>query len=133
MRTKISFLMAVLLSGIMVANAQGGFQRRTVEERVAIVHAKMDSAFKPNATKLAALDSVFSAYYRAQDQKRQEMMSGGAMPDRETMMAEMRKLADPRDEKLKGILSESEFKTWKDAIEPSLRPQRPGGGGGNNR
>ena len=133
MKTKISLLLAVLLAGTFSVNAQGGgFQRRTVEERVAMVHAKLDSAFKPGAAKLTAIDSVFSSYYRAQDQKRQELRSGGATPDRETMTAEMNKLSVPRDEKLKTILSESEYKKWKDEIEASLRGgQRPPGG--NNR
>ena len=117
--------------------AQGGFQRRTVPERVAIVHAKLDSAFKPSAAKMTQLDGVFTDYYTAQDAKRQELMAGG-MPDRETMMAEMKKLADARDEKLKLIFTADEYKIWKDPIEASLRPQRPpgggngGGGGGNN-
>jgi len=129
MKTKISLLLAIIFAGTMSVNAQGGFQRRTVEERVAIAHAKLDSAFKPGAVKLAAIDSVFTSYYKSQDLKRQELMSGGNMPDRETIMAEMRKLAEPRDEKLKAILTETEFKKWKDEIEPALRPQRPQGGG----
>jgi protein CpxP len=130
---KLKFLiMLCLFTGTaftMYAQPGGGFQRRTVPERVAIVHAKLDSAFKPSADKLAKLDAVFTDYYTAQDAKRQELMAGG-MPDRETMMAEMKKLADARDEKLKGILTADEYKTWKDPIEPSLRPQRPPGGGG---
>lgn len=127
MKTKISLLLAVLLAGTFAVNAQGGFQQRTVEERVATAHSKLDSAFKLDAATLSKVDAEFTSYYKAQDAKRQEL-SGS---DRETRQAEMKKIADARDEKLKKIFTEEQFKKWKEAIEPTLRPQRPGGGGGN--
>ncbi len=43
-------LVAVVAFAAAYAQPGGGFQRRTVEERVAMVHAKMDSAFKLDAT-----------------------------------------------------------------------------------
>jgi len=132
---KLSLMLLALVALAFTVKAQpGGFQRRTVEERVASIHAKLDSAFKLDAAKQAEVDSAFATAYRAQDAKRQEMMSGGTRPDRETMMAEMQKITDARDEKLKTILSADQFKTWKEVIEPSMRPQRPqgGGGGGGN-
>jgi periplasmic protein CpxP/Spy len=122
--------MAVLI-GLSSINAQGGFQRRTVEERVKSVHEKLDSAFKPDAIKMASIDSIFTVYYTAQDKVREEMMASGTM-DRDAMRAKMQELADVRDGKLKTVLTEAEMKTWKEAIEPSMRPQRgnrpPGGG-----
>src|SRR5258706_6642639 len=130
MKTKISLLLAVFLAGTFAVNAQGGFQQRTVEERVAIAHAKLDSAFKFDAATLSKVDAEFTAYYKAQDAKRQELSAGGS--DRETRMAEMKKISDARDEKLKTIFTEEQFKKWKDEIEPALRPQRPPGAGGNN-
>jgi periplasmic protein CpxP/Spy len=126
---KMSFLMLVAFAITATSYAQpgGGFQRRTVEERVAIAHHKIDSTFKLEAAKLSQIDVVFTDYYKAQDAKREEMRGG----DRETMMAEMKKLSDARDEKLKVIFTEDQFKKWKDELEASLRPQRPPGGGGN--
>lgn len=123
--------LAVLFAGNVIIHAQpgGGFQRKTVEERVAIAHSKIDSAFRLDAAKLAQVDAEFTMFYKAQEAKRQELMSGGGMPDRETMMAEFKKLSDARDEKLKTIFTEEQFKKWKDEIEPMLRPQRPQGGG----
>ena len=123
--------LAVLFAGNAIIHAQpgGGFQRKTVEERVAIAHSKIDSAFKLDAAKLVQVDAEFTTFYKAQEAKRQELMSGGGMPDRETMMAEFKKLSDARDEKLKTIFTEEQFKKWKDEIEPMLRPQRPQGGG----
>jgi periplasmic protein CpxP/Spy len=129
---KMILFVAVLFAGNLALNAQpGGFQRRTIEERVAIAHHKIDSVFKLDATKLSQVDAEFTTYYKAQDAKRQELMNGGGTPDRETMMAEMKKLSDARDEKLKAIFTEEQFKKWKDEIEPTLRPQRPQGGGNN--
>ena len=113
----------------ITASAQGGFQRRTPEERAAAIHHKLDSAFKLEAATLAKIDTAITTLYKAQDKKREELMSGGS-PDRETMMAEMRKFSDAQDEILKAVLTPEQFTTWKEKIQPSMRGPRPGGGGG---
>ena len=133
MKTKCSLIMVFFILGAVTVNAQGGFPRRTVEERVQIVQQKLDSAFKLDKTKLADADSVFANYYRAQDKLREDMMSGGGQPDFQAFREKMQPLMDERDKKLQTILTADQFKTWKDAIEPSLRPRRPAGGGGNNK
>lgn len=130
MKRSILFL-AVLFTGSIIANAQGGFQRRTVEERVAMVHQKMDSAFKLDKAKLDATDSVFANYYRSTDKLREDAMSGGGQPDFQAMREKMQPLADDRDKKLQGILTDEQFKTWKEEIEPSMRPRRRNGGSNN--
>jgi len=112
----------------VIANAQGGFQHRTVEERVQIVEQKFDSAFKLDKPKLSDVDSVFANYYRAQDKLREEMMSGGGQPDYQAMREKMQPLMDERDKKLQAIITADQFKTWKEAIEPSLRPRRQNNG-----
>jgi protein CpxP len=129
MKTRIAVMISSFLFGTIAVNAQGGFQRRTVEERVQIVQQKLDSAFKLDKTKLAGADSAFANYYRATDKVRDEMMSGGGQPDFQAMREKMQPFMDERDTKLKGILTEDQFKTWKDQIEPSLRQRRQGSGG----
>jgi len=124
MKTKITLMISSFILLAAVAHAQGGFQRRTVEERVQTVQQKFDSAFKLDKAKLADADSVFATYYRAQDKIREEMMSGGGQPDYQAMREKMQPLMDERDKKLQGILSADQYKTWKDDIEPSLRPRR---------
>lgn len=114
---------------ITSVNAQGGnFQRRTPEERVKTVHDKLDSAFKLDAAKLAQVDEVFLNYYKDSDKKMDEIRSAGG--GREEMTAARQKLTEDRDAKLKALLSEEQMKTWKEQIEPSMRPQRPAGGQG---
>lgn len=130
MKTKLPLIISFMLLAA-IGYAQGGFQRRTVEERVQAVQQKFDSAFKLDKTKLADADSVFANYYRGTDKIREEMRSGGGQPDFQAMREKMQPLMDERDSKLKGILTEDQFKIWKDSIEPSMRPRRQGGGGGN--
>jgi len=124
MKTKITLMISSLILLAIVSNAQGGFHRRTVEERVQMAQQKFDSAFKLDKAKLADVDSVFANYYRGQDKIREEMMSGGGQPDFQAMREKMQPLMDERDKKLEGILTADQYKTWKDAIEPSLRPRR---------
>ena len=130
MKTKITWMIVFLVFGAIAANAQGGYQRRTVEERVQIVQQKLDSAFKLDKAKLAEADSVFANFYRSTDKLRDEMMSGGGQPDFQAMREKAQPLIDERDKKLQGILTADQFKIWKEQIEPSMRPRRQGGGGG---
>ena len=128
MKTKVVLMIAFFVFAAVAVNAQGGFQRRTVEERVQIIQQKLDSAFKLDKAKLADADSVFANYYRATDKLRDEMMAGGGQFDRQAFMDKVQPVTDDRDKKLQGILTADQFKIWKEQIEPSLRPRRPGGG-----
>ena len=127
---KMSLLLfATLAFAAAYAQPGGGFQRRTVEERVAMVHAKMDSAFKLDAVKAAEVDAIFTTFYKDSDKAREEMMASGERPGREVMQAKMQPLAEAREEKLKKTLPEAQYEIWKKQIEPGMRTQRPMGGG----
>ena len=118
---KSTLIVAFLLVGSAALMAQGGgFQQRTVPERVQTIHAKIDSAFKLTPEVLKQVDGVFTDYYTSQDKLRQE-----ANGDFQSMREKMQPLTDARDEKLKKILGDANFKTWKDEIEPSMRRPRP--------
>lgn len=121
-------MILVFVTGSIAAMAQGGFQQRTVEERVKNAMEKME-ALKLDKEKTARIDSIFTDFFKAQDKAIEEMRSSGSF-DRDAMQAKRKELGDERDGKLKKLLSEDEFKKFKDEIEPALRPQRPGGGGG---
>jgi hypothetical protein len=136
MKTKGLLIISFFILAAISVNAQGGgggYQRRTVEERVQMAHQKLDSAFKLDKSKLADADSAFATYYRAQDKMRDEMMSGGGQPDFQAFREKMQPLIDERDKKLQTILNADQYKTWKDVIEPSMRPRRQNGGGGGSR
>ena len=122
-------LLAVFAFAAAYTQPGGGFQRRTLEEKVAIAHAKMDSAFKLDAAKAAEVDAIFTTFYKESDKAREEMMTSGERPSREVMQAKTQPLADARDEKLKKTLPEAQYEIWKKQIEPGMRPQRPMGGG----
>jgi len=131
MKLKHALLAVVLMSAALFAQAQPGGQRRTVEERVKMVHEKIDSAFKLDADKLAKVDAAFTKYYKDQDKLREEMMSGGERPDFQAMREKMQPLTEARDKELKTILTDEQFKKWKEEIEPAMMPRR--GGGGNRQ
>ena len=125
MKFKVVLVLVLSLCGAVMLNAQqGNFPQRTVEERVKAVHEKLDSAFKFDAAKQGKIDSVFATYYRQQDKVREELRSGGERPDRETVIAMMQPAIEARDKELKTILSEAEFKKWKEEIEPAMMQQR---------
>lgn len=135
MKHKIFFLSCLIFGFAIFSFAQpggGGFQRQTVEERVAAIHQKLDSAFKLAPNKLSVLDSALTILFNSQDKKMQELFSGGGA-DRETMMAERKKYTDARDEMIKAMLTEEEFTIWMEKIVPTMRGGRGPGGGGFNR
>jgi hypothetical protein len=132
MKKQVLFL-AFIMTGFISVNAQpGGGFRRTVEERVAMVHQKLDSAFHFDAAKQAQIDTVFANFYRKQDAVRQELMSGGERPDMQVMRDRMQPIIDGRDKELKVLLGDDKFTIWKNDIEPAMNPRRGPGGGGRN-
>ena len=124
MKYRIFCLLSVFLaSAFITVNAQGG-QRLSVEERVNRVMEKI-SSFNLDDAKKTEVDSIFTQSYRALDAKRSEIRNnseGGEQ--RAEMREEMRKITAERDEKLKKIFTEEQYKKWKEEIEPSMRPQR---------
>jgi len=125
MKIKKIVVAVFFLATAFAVNAQGG-QRRTVEERVKSAMEKV-AVFNLDKDKSTQTDSAFTSYYKSLESKREEMRASGSM-DREKMRQTMQTLGAERDEKLKKVFTEDQFKKWKDEIEPSLRPQRPGGG-----
>src|SRR5262245_13643321 len=110
MKKKLLLFTAMLFAGTMFVNAQGGggFQRRTVEERVQTVHQKIDSAFKLDAARQAKVDTVFAIYYRATDKVREDLAASGG--DRSAMREKMQPYMDARDRDLQTLLGDDNFK-----------------------
>ena len=123
MKKQFIFILGLLLAGTTLVNAQNG-PRRTAEERTKRVVDTLTTVLKLDKTHADQVDTVFLSYYKDADKLRESMQSGGSF-DRDAFM----KLTSDRDEKLKKILSETDFKKFKEEIEPALRPQRRQGGG----
>ena len=118
MKIKIFFVCVFVFVAGTLSVAQG-FQRRTVEERTKRVVDTLTSVFKFDKTIQDQAFVVFTDYYKAMDKLR-EGLPQGERPER----TEVEKLSADRDEKLKKVLTEDQFKKFKDEIEPALRPRR---------
>jgi protein CpxP len=119
----LSIVAFCLTVGFVMAQQGRGGPRLTVAERVKAVKEKL-ADFKLDKNKLATTDSIFTTYFTTVQKEREAMMSGGGTPDREAMRSKMLKLNIDRDEQLKQIFTDDQFKKWKDDIEPAMRPQR---------
>jgi len=131
MKKKLVLLTSFALMAVFAVNAQqggggGGMMRMSVPERVKMVMDKL-ADFKLDKDKSALTDSAFTNFYKGQQKMMEDMRASGQM-DRDKMMEGRKKLADERDDKLKKIFTDDQFKKWKDEIEPTTRPQRPAGG-----
>ena len=118
MKIKIFFVCVFVFVAGTVSMAQG-FQRRSVEERTKRVVDTLTNVFKFDKAIQDQANVVFTDYYKAMDKLR-EGLPDGERPDR----TQMEKLSAERDEKLKKVLTEEQFKKFKDEIEPALRPRR---------
>jgi periplasmic protein CpxP/Spy len=129
MKKQIAAVLVTALLSITAMGQGGGFQRKTVPERVKEVMEKL-AGFKLDKQKLDMTDSIFTGYFTGMQKMMEEMRGGGGTPDREAMREKRQKLVEERDEKLKTVFTEEQYKKWKDEIEPSMRPNRGNGPGG---
>ncbi len=119
MKTKIAMLIGFLFAVTISAQAQqGGMPRRTVEERVKSAMDKISDSLKLDKTQQDKTTAVFTDFYTAQDKMREDARASGTRPDRSVM----EKMASDRDDKLKSIFTDDQFKKFKSDIEPTLAP-----------
>lgn len=78
------FTLFLLTMGFNNASAQGGGVRKTVEERVSDVMAKLTD-FNLDKAKNTETQTVITDFYKAHDKMREELMAGGGMPDRDAI------------------------------------------------
>ena len=120
----IAITAMAVIGSFTIAKAQAGFMHSTVEERVKMVHEKLDSPFALDADKMSHAEAIFTDYYKGQEKVREKLMSGSKWPDGEAIMQAMQPITDEKDTKLKALLTVEQFRIWKDEIEPSMRPLR---------
>ena len=119
MKTRLFLAFTFFFAATVFVNAQGNFQRRTVEERVKDVMEKVSTSLSLSAEQKVKTDSAFTQYYRGADKLR-EAAGEGNRPER----ADFEKLMAERDEKLKAVFTADQYKKFKDEVEATLRPQR---------
>ncbi|WP_119079429.1 hypothetical protein [Chitinophaga alhagiae] len=126
---KLLLLLAFGLAVTFSAQAQqGGGQRRSVEERVKMTVDRMKETLQINQDQATKLEAVFTKSFKDMEKAREDARSSGNRMDREAFT----KFSKERDEKVKSILTEEQYKKY-EAAEKERR-QRMGnrGGGGNN-
>ena len=123
MKSKITLFVVLMFAGILSTQAQQG-QRRTAEERTKMTVDRLSDSLKLSAAQKSDIDSVYLQYYKSQDKLR-EGLAPGTRPER----ADMDKIAEARDAKLKIILKEEQFNKLK-ALEAAMRNR---GGQGQQR
>lgn len=127
MKTKLMMIVALFFATTTATNAQQqGFQRRTVEERVQSAIEKISDPLKLDKDQQDKTTAILTDFYKKQDKMREDARASGNRPDR----SEIEKMANDRDEQLKGVFNEDQFKKFKDEVEPSMRPQRRNNGQG---
>lgn len=125
MKTKITMFIALLIAITINANAQG-MQRLTVDQRVKATMDKITTPLNLDTAEQAKTAVVFTDFYTAQNKMREDARASGNRPDRSVY----EKMMNDRDDKLKAIFTDEQYKKYKDEVEATLRPQRPQGGGG---
>jgi hypothetical protein len=125
MKSKITLFVMLMFAGILSTQAQQGQgQRRTAEERTQMLVTRLTDSLKLSDAQKGDVNKVYLEYYQGQDKLR-EGLAPGARPER----ADMDKLSDTRDAKLKIILKEEQFTKLKE-MEAAMRNrggQRPPG------
>ncbi len=123
MKVKITLLAMLMFVGILSTQAQQG-QRRTPEERTKMVVDRLNDSLKITQVQQTDISPVYLDYYKAQDKLR-EGLAPGTRPEK----ADMDKLTEARDAKLKIILTPEQFTKLKE-MEAAMRQrmqQRPPG------
>ena len=123
MKIKLTLLSILMFVGILSTYAQqGGGQRRTSEERTKMTVDRLTDSLKLSATQQTDINAVYLDFYKGQDKLR-EGLAPGTRPER----ADMDKLTDTRDAKLKIILKDEQFAKLKDMEAAMRNRQRPPG------
>jgi len=118
MKIKITLLIIIVVGGFLSSQAQQG-AHRTAEERTKFVVERLSDSLKLSKAQQGDVDSVYLQYYKAQDKLR-ENLTPGTRPER----ADLEKLFETRDAKLKVILKEDQYNKLK-SMEAAMRQRGP--------
>ena len=124
MKSKVTLFVMLLFMGMLSSQAQQG-QRRTPEERTKMTVERLTDSLKISTAQQTDVSAAYLEYYNAQDKLR-----AGLAPGTRPEKADMDKLTEARDSKLKIILKEDQYTKLKE-MEAAMRQrgngQRPPG------
>ena len=115
MKIKIALFVTLMFVGILSTQAQQQGQRRTPEERTKMTVERLTDSLKISAAQQTDVSAAYLEYYNAQDKLR-----AGLAPGTRPEKADMDKLTEARDAKLKIILTADQFAKLKE-MEAAMR------------
>jgi Spy/CpxP family protein refolding chaperone len=110
-----------MLAVTISVNAQQG-QRRTAEERTKSTIERLTTSLTLTKDQVTKLEPIILA----NNQEMDKAFKDGQRPDRETMQKNRAAL----NEKIKGVLTEEQYKKYEEE-QAKMRQNRGGNGGGN--
>jgi hypothetical protein len=123
MKSKI-LLSAILLlfATFSFAQAQGDSKKMTVDEKVKKTMSQLTPQLALDNDQQAKMQAIYTDYYTAKE-KLYEGLQPGAQPDK----AQKEKLVNERDEKIKAVLNQDQYKKFKDWEEQmKQKKDKPG-------
>ena len=128
MKNLITCLATFLLFAVVYAQPP---KPPTVQERLKKLNEVLQTEVKPTASQKASIENIFKTFFAAEEKLRKDnpppAIPANATtppPPPDKVRAAMHKLEADRDEEVRKIFSEAQFKKYKTAAE-KLRPPRP--------
>jgi hypothetical protein len=119
---KKTIMMAGLLFFAVTVNAQQPKQPPTIEQRLKRTSDIMQKEVQPNAEQNLVIESAYKDFFVSADKLRKD---NPPPPPDPKMKASMEKLMKERDEKVKKVLTASQYEKYMEAAK-KLQPPPPG-------
>jgi len=120
MKSKI-FLSAILLlfATFSFAQAQGDTKKMTVDEKVKKTMSQLTPQLALDNDQQTKIQAIYTDFYTAKE-KLYEVVHPGAQPDK----AQKEKLMTEKDEKIKAVLNEDQYKKFKDWEDQMMKQKK---------
>ncbi len=122
---KKQIITAWLLLFVILTNAQEPPKPPSIEERLKKTNELLLKEVQLNDGQLNQVETVFKNFFEAMDKLRKDNPPPPPPPPDPKVKEAMDKLVKERDEKIKQVLTEDQFKKFKEA-EKKLHPPKPG-------
>ena len=120
MKSKI-FLSAILLlfATFSFAQAQGDTKKMTVDEKVKKTMSQLTPQLALDNDQQTKIQAIYTDFYTAKE-KLYEGLQPGAQPDK----AQKEKLMNEKDERIKAVLNEDQYKKFKDWEDQMMKQKK---------